>query len=48
MRTEDFIKEAKEKHNGKYIYNIQNNTVLKSDKVETICPIHGIFYCNVF
>ena len=34
MKTEDFIKEAKDKHNSKYTYNIQKNTILKREKVE--------------
>lgn len=40
--TEQFIKEAKEKHGDKYDYSLveyKNN----KEKVRIICPIHGIF-----
>lgn len=43
--TEQFIQEAKIKHNDKYIYD---NVVYKKAnlKVEIICPIHGSFWLS--
>src|SRR5690348_15559908 len=40
--TEEFIKEATEKHNGFYDYSLVNYVNNKT-KVEIICPVHGVF-----
>lgn len=40
--TEDFIEEATEVHNSKYIYNRVNYTSAR-DKVEIFCSAHGYF-----
>ena len=41
MKTTDFIKKAKEVHNNKYEYVINEDNVLMKSKVRIICPIHG-------
>lgn len=41
-RTNEFIAKAKNKHNGKYIYDLVFYDNAKT-KVEIKCPLHGIF-----
>ena len=40
--TEEFIKLAENVHHGKYDYSLVNYTG-KDNKVDIICPIHGVF-----
>ena len=40
--TEDFIKRATERHNGKYDYSLVDY-IKSSIRVKIICPVHGIF-----
>lgn len=44
FRYSELVKLAKEKHNGKYEYPEENDSILlKSTKIPIICKIHGLF-----
>lgn len=43
MNIEDFIERAKEVHNNKYIYSLVTRYENNKEKIDIICPIHGIF-----
>ena len=40
---DEFIKRAIEKYGNKFSYNLNNFTGLCGNKIEIICPVHGIF-----
>lgn len=43
MEKEYFVKKAMEKHGGKYDYRHLPSTFKGTDKVDIICPEHGVF-----
>ena len=42
LTQEEYIKRVTEKHNGKYDYS-KTIYVGKRNKIDIICPIHGLF-----
>lgn len=47
LTYDEFIKKANKKHNNKYDYFLVSFNNVK-DKIQIICPIHGIFKQNVY
>jgi len=47
LSTEDFIAKSNKIHNNKYDYSVSNYTKAKN-KIDIICPIHGIFSQQAF
>lgn len=47
MLTSKFIIRALKIHQSKYGYSIQSTTVVAKDRVDCICPIHGLFNSRV-
>lgn len=47
MNKKLFLQKANKIHNNFYKYNIKSNIILQKEKIEIICPKHGIFYQNM-
>ena len=43
----NFILDANKIHNNKYSYELVPDSILTTDDIPIICPIHGVFYQNV-
>lgn len=47
MKKEDIIELAKKNHTIEYDYSLVKDAN-KMDKIDVICPIHGIFHINLY
>lgn len=43
--TNDYIKKANSIHNNKYDYSLLKGDIFSTQKIEIICPEHGVNNC---